>query len=101
MVFMNSVRRSDVTARYGGDEFAVVATHTKKEDASSLAKRIRLLIEQTPLDEPDCHLTVSIGVAAFPTDGERMLGLIEVADKMLYEAKRLGKNRVCLTGEAA
>lgn len=95
----NSIRRADVAARYGGDEFVIIATQSAKEDAYELGKRLRRLIEQTILlEETSLKATVSIGIGSYPTDAEEPDQLIELADKMLYEAKRLGKNRVCLSG---
>ena len=96
----NSVRRADVAARYGGDEFVIIATQSAKEDAYELAKRLRRLIEQSNFFEGSGRkITVSIGVSNYPTDAEEKTKLVEIADKMLYEAKRLGKNRVCLSGD--
>lgn len=96
----NAIRRADVAARYGGDEFVVIATQSAKEDAYDLGKRLRRLVEQTNLVEgTDRKITVSVGISSYPADAEEKTKLVELADKMLYEAKRLGKNRVCLTGE--
>lgn len=96
----NSIRRADVAARYGGDEFVIIATQSAKEDAYELGKRLRRLIEQTNFFEGSGRkVTVSIGISNYPTDAEEKTKLVEIADKMLYEAKRLGKNRVCLSGD--
>ncbi len=96
-VLMEAIRRSDVSARYGGDEFAIIATQIDKHGGYELAKRLNRLMEGVVLDDTHQHITVSIGIAEFPTDAEDRQKLIEIADKMLYEAKRLGKNRICIT----
>jgi len=96
----NSIRRADVAARYGGDEFVIIATQSAKEDAYELGKRLRRLIEQNNFFEGSTRkITASIGISNYPADSEDKTILVEVADKMLYEAKRLGKNRVCLSGD--
>ena len=99
-LLMNSIRRADVAARYGGDEFVIIATQSTKEDAYELGKRLRRLTDQTNFFEGSPRkITVSIGVSSYPTDEEDKIKLVEIADKMLYEAKRLGKNRVCLSAD--
>ncbi|HEY3315273.1 MAG TPA: sensor domain-containing diguanylate cyclase [Bacillota bacterium] len=87
-----SVRDNDVVARYGGEEFAVIAVDADSGRAHDMAGRIRdrvaILGRQFRLP------TVSIGVAAFPEDGNTAEDLISVADRRLYRAKSLGRNQV-------
>jgi diguanylate cyclase (GGDEF)-like protein len=90
-----NVRAYDFVARYGGEEFAVVLPDTESETALQVAERIRRVVAQHPF--PNRALTVSIGVASWHT-GAAPSRLIEEADSALYEAKRLGRNRVCLAG---
>ncbi|MBC9786372.1 diguanylate cyclase [Heliobacterium chlorum] len=93
----NCLREGDIAVRFGGEEVTIVLNHVNKEMAMTIAERIRRRIEQTPIDIGDGHLeyvTLSIGVAAFPQDGKTIDKLIQRADVALYEAKRLGKNRV-------
>jgi len=91
-IFKDVSRKIDPVARYGGEEFGIILPITKKEEALVLAERIRKAVETSPGLK---NITISIGVASFPEDGEKKEDLISSADKALYEAKRLGKNRIC------
>ena len=99
---MDRVRRIDLPARIGGDEFVVICPETAKPAARLVAERIRSGIESLqdgkgkPLD-----ITASIGVACFPEDGRLPEEVLQRADRALYEAKSQGKNRVCSWGEFA
>ena len=90
-------RDTDLVARYGGEEFAFILPETNKHMAQKLAERIRRRIENTPicLANGERHrVTASLGAATFPGDSHSGEGLVEGADKALYEAKRNGRNRV-------
>ncbi|PAB59932.1 GGDEF domain-containing protein [Anaeromicrobium sediminis] len=89
-----ALRKSDLIARFGGDEFLVILEDMPKiEIANSVAERI---IEelQTPIivKEKKIKITCSIGIGMFPEHGNDMESIINYADKAMYEAKRLGKN---------
>ena len=93
------VRTSDVVARFGGDEFMVLQPDADVEGAAAVAERIRVAIGaqigRTPEGEP-VNGTVSIGVAAFPRTADSEDELFRRADRALYEAKHLGKDRVVI-----
>ncbi len=91
-IFRDVSRKIDVVARYGGEEFGIILPITKKEEAFILAERIRKAVETSPGLK---NITISIGVASFPEDGEKKEDLITNADRALYEAKRSGKNKIC------
>ncbi|MDD5434850.1 MAG: sensor domain-containing diguanylate cyclase [Nitrospira sp.] len=96
-VIKRSVRETDIVARYGGEEFAVLLPHTNKEDALSLAHRIRKSVRNFKPDFfcEDASLTVSVGVSTFPNDGIATVDdLIRRADDNLYQAKGKGKDAV-------
>lgn len=92
------VRVSDVVARFGGEEFGIIMVNTAPEEAREAAERLRKQVEDRafPREEiqPGGDLTVSVGYACCPRDGDRYQELIEAADEALYDAKRSGKNRV-------
>ena len=99
-------RPADVAARYGGEEFAAILPDTSLEQARLHANAIREHVAGLALPHaPAAHwpmVTLSIGVASF--DRERLHevpALIEAADKALYAAKRGGRNRVVVDGEAS
>lgn len=92
-----TLRVSDVIARFGGEEFAVIMPQTNKEEAFLVTERIRKAIkEMIPKNwkaYPKEAITVSIGIAAFPHDGTNRKELIRSADRALYRSKIEGKDR--------
>lgn len=94
------LRQSDYIARYGGEEFAVILPETDSDDAMRVAERLRKKIEAEIIShEAKCFsVTMSFGVASvlihrhFSRDG-----LIKLADNALYQAKKTGRNRCCLS----
>lgn len=96
-VLQRSVRRNDVVARYGGEEFALILPETEAEKALSKMEALREAVANEPMVLPGrrlSRLTVSIGVASWPADGDRVAAVLSRADARLYEAKRGGRNRV-------
>jgi diguanylate cyclase (GGDEF)-like protein len=88
-------RRGDLAARIGGEEFAVLLPHTTKANAMIVAERIRRAVEETPFGRARVAVTVSIGVAELPEEGEMQeSSFVELADGALYRAKAGGRNRV-------
>jgi len=97
------IRGSDAAARFGGDEFVVLAPGIPPEQAAVLAERIRITVADTPLTIPSgakLNMTVSIGVAGILLSREEAdlkaaaERLLSDADAALYRAKQLGRNRV-------
>ncbi len=93
---MNSIRENDIAARYGGEEFAIILPEADAKSAYMVGERMRSLVESEilELDDVKIDITISVGVATFPDDASDWESLIKIADKRLYLAKELGKNRV-------
>jgi diguanylate cyclase (GGDEF)-like protein len=100
-----SVRRSDLVARYGGEELVLVMPRTTLEQAHKRLESIREAVAGSmvplPKREKNISVTVSAGVASWPTDGDNPEDLIHIADARLFQAKALGRNRVVATSDAA
>jgi diguanylate cyclase (GGDEF)-like protein len=107
-LIVNTVRTTDIVARYGGEEIMVITPSTPVKTAAQLAERLRKAVEEAPLAIPadlhreldKMHITVSIGVACFGRQAVDMKELVQNADKAMYRAKSEGRNRVvvgCVT----
>ncbi len=95
----SSCRATDVVARYGGEEIAVLMPNTNATGATDAAERIRRAVSDAPFpvsgSDVQLRCTVSVGLAALdPTRDEAPTSLLDRADAALYEAKRSGRNRV-------
>lgn len=96
------LRSGDVASRFGGEEFAAFLMDAELSQGIVAAERIRARIEEQEFSvvrhgkrTETHHITISIGVAAFPGDSSDPIELVEMADSALYRAKREGRNRVC------
>ncbi|MEW6715260.1 MAG: diguanylate cyclase [Nitrospirota bacterium] len=96
---IESIKQTDVAFRYGGEEFTVLLRLTDLKDGKYVAERIRRSIELFVFDKGNHNikLTVSIGAANCPDNAVTIHDLKLTADKALYEAKRLGKNRAVVS----
>lgn len=86
-----------VVSRFGGEEFCVILEKVDKKKAYNLADALRESIEKDKiiLRKKETHITVSIGIATFPSDASDEDELIRKADRAMYEAKLKGRNQVC------
>ena len=94
-----ATRTSDVVARTGGQEFAVIAPETDLEEAALLAERLRDEVRSAFARDPET-LTISCGVSAFPIHGVAPAELLQAADRALREAKQLGRDRIAIRATA-
>ena len=99
-----SIRSNDFAYRFGGEEFVVLLTDCNPNHALSAVERFRHEIERLEIEVPDgiLRITASFGVAVHqhPNPGD-IDTLLETADKLLYQAKNEGRNRVCSNYEAS
>jgi diguanylate cyclase (GGDEF)-like protein len=99
------VRGQDRVYRYGGEEFLVVFADADLRLGGLLAERLRAAVERMQLisngSEPASPVTISIGVAAFPDDGQHLEALIDTADQAMYASKQCGRNRVTLARDCS
>ncbi len=94
-ILRSSVGPTDIVCRYGGEEFLLILPQKNYEEVHALAEAIRKKSEKRQFDlrRESRRITLSFGLAVFPHDGTTKEELIWKADKNLYEAKRLGRNR--------
>ena len=100
-ILKDSSRENDYACRYGGEEFAIILTQTTKDHGMVIAERIREKVAgyafrlSADAGGQELHVTVSVGLGAFPEDAQTKEKLIAKADKAMYIAKFSGKNRTC------
>ena len=92
-IFRSLVRSCDTAARYGGEEFTILLTQTGSTGALCFAEKVRQMVSETCASDGK-SITVSIGVATFPENGNNVEEVIHEADAALYRCKRGGRNRV-------
>ncbi len=100
VVIKENIREIDIAGRYGGEEFCVVLPDTSRDGAQYVAERIRLEMEKRAIKAYDTthKVTISIGIATFPSDGKSVEELIDKSDWALYRAKKKGRNCICTFG---
>ena len=93
-IVRGGVRKIDVAARYGGDEFVALLPETDPTGGWVLAEKIRLTVAEQGFAGVEPQPTVSVGVVSYPADGRSADALLVSADRAMYASKRGGKNRV-------
>jgi diguanylate cyclase (GGDEF)-like protein len=96
-ILKDQTRETDIVARYGGEEIAVILSETESADALGVAEKLRRAVEKTKFNFQNqiVRVTISLGVANLDNPEDTMNTLIRRADKALYAAKQKGRNRVC------
>jgi diguanylate cyclase (GGDEF)-like protein len=98
-VIRSKLRDIDFAARYGGDEFVIVLSHTNKKNSLLVAKRIRKAINDTVFLKSEglkINITASYGIASIPEDAENKVELIKLADQAMYAVKASGRDNIKL-----
>ena len=93
--FKRELRGIDSAARFGGDEFALILPQAYTDGALIVAERLRASIAEIHISGFG-NLSASMGIATFPSQGSSRTELVIAADRALYDAKRTGRNRVCV-----
>jgi diguanylate cyclase (GGDEF)-like protein len=97
-ILRDSFRQSDTVGRYGGEEFVVILPETDLEAGARKLETLRELVANTPIAlnprGEKVQITISAGLASFPSDGEDAAELFALADDRMFQAKREGRNRV-------
>jgi hypothetical protein len=93
-VLKSSLRKNDFPARYGGDEFTVIAPDTNTEQSQKLAEKLRSRIENHNFGAENLKITISVGFTIY-RPGETLQNFIRRADLALYDAKQMGRNIAC------
>ncbi|NIA23861.1 MAG: diguanylate cyclase [Proteobacteria bacterium] len=96
-VMRNNFRHDDILCKFGGDEFVIIAKKLDKKSAVKAAERLRKAIINYNFKnaeyQPEGRITISLGVATFPYDGNMVKELLTKADTAMYMAKAMGRNR--------
>ena len=95
------VRSEDIACRLGGEEFVLIVSEVSREQLVAKAEGMCAAIPDVvalPVDDDVLRITVSIGVALFPDDGDTAQSVLKAADEALYVAKEQGRNRVVTSG---
>jgi diguanylate cyclase (GGDEF)-like protein len=96
----HTVRKVDTVARYGGEEFSVILPQIRRDEAVTVADKLRRAVESIDFPNatmlPGGRVTISVGLAHFPSDAQDLTQLLTRSDAALYAAKNGGRNRVAL-----
>ena len=92
------ISRTGIAARYGGEEFAIILPNCSIKEGAEIAVRLKDHLKKSEIkfNQIQIKITISIGIAHYPTDAETRLELIERADKALYKAKETGRDRIVI-----
>jgi diguanylate cyclase (GGDEF)-like protein len=89
---------TNIATRFGGEEFVLIVPELSKQKATALAELIRKKVHESKVvlnNGDEISVSISLGVASYPEDTKSLKQLISYADKAVYEAKHLGRNKVC------
>jgi diguanylate cyclase (GGDEF)-like protein len=96
-----SLRRNDVVLRFGGEEFVILLPCTPADEARRVGEQVLADLQAHPLQRQDgepLSINATLGLATSPADGDDLRGLLQTADRRLYEGKRAGRGRLVAAG---
>ena len=93
-IILQSIRKTDIASRWGGEEFMILLPETSLENSMKIAEILRANVEKFHFDKIGGNLTISLGVAVFRNGIDTKDIIVKNVDLALYEAKNSGKNRV-------
>lgn len=97
-----TMRENDLAYRYGGDEFVMLLPNVSRDMGRKVGERILSKVKNSRFsfkNEITIPMSVSIGVAEFPSDAKTSEEIVEIADQMMYQAKNFGRGRVCTVND--
>ena len=94
-IVQENIRKIDIFARWGGEEFLILSPGTDLEDVQILAEKLRLAVEHATFPKVN-HITISLGISTFGK-GDTFTEIFKRADQGLYYAKEHGRNQVGIT----
>lgn len=103
-LMQRTLRETDLIYRYGGDEYVLILPAADDKVARMVGRRMLTAIKDHPFNvgkdkSKPMHLSVSIGLAGYPCDAKSRDDILDIADRMMYQAKESGRGRVCHAGE--
>ncbi len=103
-LMQRTLRETDLIYRYGGDEYVLILPAATDKVAKMVGMRMLKAIKEHPFNvskdsTKPMHLSVSIGLAGYPCDAKSRDDILDIADRMMYQAKESGRGRVCHAGE--
>lgn len=100
-MLVRRLRTTDLICRLGGEEFGIILTDTDSRRAMMVAEELRAGLARSPMvvEDAEITMTMSIGIAELGLDGETLRDLLAAADRLLYQAKADGRNRIAVRGD--
>ncbi|MEA5077876.1 MAG: GGDEF domain-containing protein [Anaerolineaceae bacterium] len=98
---VENTREEDIVGRWGGDEFlAILKSPGSRSEVQLIAEKLRILLENSILSSNLDRVKISVSIGgAFPTTNDTVEAIIERADRLMYQSKHTGRNRITLQAE--
>ncbi len=103
ILLQNNIKSTDIACRYGGEELTLILNNIRPENAYKKGEQLREKIKKISFQYEDqviSNITVSMGIACYPSHGRKKELLLKLSDQALYQAKDEGRDKVVMVGEA-